>query len=89
MKCRFGLDFPNHIRARISDMFSPYLVDWEHISFETSLAAVKILQIGNAMKVLKTWLNRWHSSSRSVPKPPKFIPVFPAVMVLRTTCITV
>ena len=27
MQCKFGLDFPSHMQARISDMFSPYLVD--------------------------------------------------------------
>ena len=64
MRCRFGLDFPSHIKARISNMFSPYPVDWENINFENSLTAVKALQPGNAMKVLKTWSNGWHTSSR-------------------------
>ena len=64
MSSRFGLDFPMHLQARISDMFSPYLVDWENINFTTSLNACKALHIGNSMKVIKTWLNGWHSSSR-------------------------
>ena len=64
MRCRFGLDFPSHIKARIKNLFSPYLVDWENINFENSLTAVKALQPGNAMKVLKTWSNGWHTSSR-------------------------
>ena len=29
MQSRFGLDFPSHLQARISDMFSPYLFDWK------------------------------------------------------------
>ena len=29
MQCIFGLDVPSHLQARISDMFSPYLVDWK------------------------------------------------------------
>ena len=29
MQCKFGLDFPIHLQARISDMFSPSLVDWK------------------------------------------------------------
>ena len=45
-------------------MFSPYLVDWENINFEVCLAVVKNLHSGNAMKVWKTWLNGWHTSSR-------------------------
>ena len=64
MQCRFGLDFPSHLQARISDMFSPYLVDWENINFSASLDACKALHIGNSMKIIKTWLNGWHSSSR-------------------------
>ena len=64
MQCRFGLDFPSHLQARISDMFSPYLVDWKNINFTASLDACKALHIGNSMKIIKTWLNGWHSSSR-------------------------
>ena len=45
-------------------MFSPYLVDWENINFDIGLAAVKTLHSGHAMKVLKTWLKGWHTSSR-------------------------
>ena len=62
MSSSFGLDFPMHLQARIRDMFSPYLVDWENINFITSLNACKALHIG--MKVMRTWLNGWHSSSR-------------------------
>ena len=57
-------NFPNHLRARISNMFSPYLVDGENLNFEVGLTAVKNLHSGNAMEVLKTWLNGWHASSR-------------------------
>ena len=64
MQCKFGLDFPIHLQARISDMFSPYLVEWENINFSASLDACKALHIGNSMKIIKTWLNGWHTSSR-------------------------
>ena len=70
MQCKFGLDFPSHLQARISDMFSPYLVDWKSINFTASLDACKALHIGASMKVIKTWLNGWHSSSRcQAPQP--------------------
>ena len=30
MLYKSGIDFPHHLKARISNMFSPYLVDWEN-----------------------------------------------------------
>jgi hypothetical protein len=42
MQCRFGLDFPSHLQARISDMFSPYLVDWEKLTFLPALMHAKL-----------------------------------------------
>ena len=52
------------MQARISDMFSPYLVDWKNINFTASLDACKALHVGNSVKIIKTWLNGWHTSSR-------------------------
>ena len=48
MQSRFGLYFPIHLQARISDMFCPYLVEWENINFSASLDACKALHIGNS-----------------------------------------
>ena len=86
MQCRFGSDFPIHLRARISDMFSPYLVDWENINFTTSLNACKALHIGNSTKVIKTGLNEWHSSSRCQAAQP--YPCLFGCHVIRIICIT-
>ena len=64
MHCKFNLDLASHMKMRINDMFSPYIVPWDDMTFANSLAMVKALHPGNAMKVIKTWLNGWHTSSR-------------------------
>ena len=64
---QFNLDFVSHLKERIQSMFlqggatddAPDRVDncgiyldWNNISFENSLAAVKELNSGNVMKIL-------------------------------------
>ena len=46
-------------------MFIPYVLDWDSMKFENCLAALKAFQTGNVMKIIKTWLNGWATSSRS------------------------
>ena len=39
-------------------------LDWNNVNFENSLAAVKKFNSGNVMKISKTLLNAWISSTR-------------------------
>ena len=62
------IDFSTHLKERLQSMFAPDMLDWGSInfenSFENSLAAPKNYNSGNVMKVIKTWLNAWTTSSR-------------------------
>ena len=39
-----------------------FYLDWNNINFESSLPAVKKLNLGNVTKILNTWLNAWITS---------------------------
>ena len=64
MQCKFNLDLPSHMQNRLNDMFHPYIVPWHTLHFPQALACVKALHPGNALKIIKTWLNGLHTSSR-------------------------
>ncbi len=64
MQCKFNLDLTSHMQNRLDDMFHPYTVPWHTLQFSQALACVKALHPGNALKIIKTWLNGWHTSSR-------------------------
>ena len=54
MHCKFNLDLATHMKCRLDDMFSPYIVPWDDMHFSNSLALVKALHPGNAMNVIRT-----------------------------------
>ena len=59
----FNLDLIPYLKARLEDMFESASY-WDSIYFENSLAALKPLSSGNVMKVIKTLLNGWTTTSR-------------------------
>ena len=51
---QFNLDFSIHLKERLQSMFVPDLLDWSKINFDNSLAALKKLNSGSVMNILKT-----------------------------------
>ena len=49
---------------RISTLFQPQVLNWNCIQFNHSIAALKPFNSGNVMKVIKTLMNAWTTSSR-------------------------
>ena len=45
-------------------MFAPFVLDWDNIHFENSIAALKPLYTGKVMDIKKTLLNGWIAFSR-------------------------
>ena len=53
-----------HMVERISTLFRPFVLDWNCIQFSNSISALQPFHPGNVMKVIKTWMNAWTTSSR-------------------------
>ena len=47
MSSHFNLDFMSYLKARLRDMFVQYVLDWDNIHFESSIAALKTFNTGN------------------------------------------
>ena len=64
MNSHYNLDFIKHMTERISTLFQPLVLNWSCIQFNHSIAALKPFNSGNVMKVIKTLMNAWITSSR-------------------------
>ena len=64
MNSHYNLDFKKHMTERISTLFQPYELDWNSIQFNNSISALQPCNSGNVMKVIKSWMNAWTTSSR-------------------------
>ena len=49
---------------RISTLFQPSVLNWNSIQFDSCISALQPFNSGNIMKVIKTWMNAWTTSSR-------------------------
>ena len=62
--------FPSHIRmlsrARLSDLFSPFALDFDNqVNLDSCFALLPKMRAGKAITVLKTWANSWVTCHRS------------------------
>ena len=64
MDSYYNLDFKKHMIERIITLFQPYVLDWNCIQFSNSISALQPFNSGNVMKVIKTRMNAWTTSSR-------------------------
>jgi len=64
MDSHYNLDFKKHMIERISTLFRPFVLDWNCIQFSNSISVLQPFNSGNVMKVIKTWMNAWTTSSR-------------------------
>ena len=64
MSSHFNLNFTIYLEERLEHMFAPYVLGWDNIHFENSLAALKPFSTGNVMQIIKIWLNGWTTTSR-------------------------
>ena len=53
------------MRARITKLFSPYMVDFEHrVNLKLCLETLKSIGVTSRAQLIKTWLNGWVTSHR-------------------------
>jgi len=64
MDSHHNLGFKKHMIERISILFHPFELDWNSIQFSMSISALQPFNSGKVMKVIKTWMNAWTTSSR-------------------------
>ena len=64
MNSHYNLDFHKHMKERISTLFHPFILNWNNIQFDSCISALQPFNSGNVMKVIKTWMNAWTTSSR-------------------------
>ena len=64
MSSDVNLDFTFYLKERLQDVFDLYVLDWDNIHFESSIAALNPSNTGDVMKIIKTLLNEWTTSSR-------------------------
>ena len=59
MSSHYKLDFIAHMKERLDTLFAPHKLD-----LANSITALKPFNSGSVMKVIKTWMNAWTTSSR-------------------------
>ncbi len=64
MSTHFSLDFTSYLKAILHDMFAPYVLEWDNIHFENSLAALRPFNTCSVMKIINILLNGWATRSR-------------------------
>ena len=64
MNSHYNLDVQKHMKERISTLFQPSVFNWNSIQFDSCISALQPFNSGNIMKVIKTWMNAWTTSSR-------------------------